>query len=166
MLGNKRTDIDLIEKHKKTSPNWLKTAGYIDPENQESINYIYVPPKKPPQNNIPADACCFIWSEIDWTDLKKSNLTTKKKAQKIVDKYKKQARKKQCSVPSVVLEEPTNVEDFNNTDTIETLENIGSLQPGKSAQLAAKKISENYKKMRETNKRKNKFKLPGEETVL
>ena len=67
---------------------------------------------------------------------------------------------------NVVLEEPTNVEDFDNTDTIETLENIASLQPGKSAQLAAKKVSEKYKKMRETNKRKNKFKLPSEETVL
>ena len=36
----------------------------------------------------------------------------------------------------------TNAEDFDNTDFIETLEDIASLQPGKSAQLAAKKISE------------------------
>ena len=46
VLGNRKTDIDLIEKRKKTSQDWLETAGYLDTENQESINYIYVPLKK------------------------------------------------------------------------------------------------------------------------
>ena len=56
----------------------------------------------------------------------------------------------------------TNPEEVDRADTIETLENIAVLQTGKNAQLAAKKISEKYKKMREANRRKNAFKLPGE----
>ena len=139
-----------------------KNAGYLDTKNQELINYIYVPPKETFQNNIPADAGHFIRSEIDSTDLKKSNFVTKITTKKIVDKYRKQARKKPYTVASVVLEEATNAEDFDNTDTIETLEDITSLQPGKSAQLAATKVNEKYKKTREENKRKKKFKLSGE----
>ena len=61
----------------------------------------------------------------------------------------------------MVLEDPSNAEDADRIDTIETLENIATLQPGKNAQLAAKKNSENYKKMTEANRRKNKFTLPG-----
>ena len=56
----------------------------------------------------------------------------------------------------------TNPEEIDREDTIETLENIAVLQPGKNAQLAAKKVSEKYKKMREANRRKNAFKLSGE----
>ena len=162
MLGNRKTGIDLIEKRKKTSQDLLKNAGYLDTENQESINYMYVPPKETFQNNIPADAGHFIRSEIDSTDLKKSNLVTKITTKKIADKCRPQARKKPYTVASVVLEDATNAEDFDNTDTIETLEDITSLQPGKSAQLAATKINEKYKKMREANKRKKKFELSGE----
>ena len=87
---------------------------------------------------------------------------TKITTKKIVDKYRKQARKKTYTVASVVLEEATNAEDFDNRDTIETLEDITSLQPGKSAQLATTKVNEKYKKMKEENKRKKKFKLSGE----
>lgn len=36
------------------------------------------------------------------------------------------------------------------------------MEPGKNAQLAAKKINEKYKKIREAKNRKSKFKLPGE----
>ena len=71
VLGKKNPDKDLIENHTKSSQDWLKTGGYLDTEDQNSINYIYVPPKKTTQNNIPADAGHFIWSEIDSTDLKK-----------------------------------------------------------------------------------------------
>lgn len=63
-------------------------------------------------------------------------------------------------MPNIVLEEPTNAEDINRTDTIETLEDDAILQAGKSTQLAAKKISKRYKKMREANRRKNTFRLP------
>ena len=65
-------------------------------------------------------------------------------------------------MPNIVLEEPTNAEDINRTDTIETLEDDAILQAGKSTQLAAKKISKKYKRMREANRRKNTFRLPGE----
>ena len=79
-----------------------------------------------------------------------------------MNKYRKMLRNR----PYNVLEEPTNAEDLDRTDTKETLEDIASLQPSKNAQLAAKKISKKYQKIREVNKRKNKFKLPGEiETV-
>ena len=128
----------------------------------KSINYIYVPPKKPNDINIPADTSHFIRSEIDSTDLKKSNLATKITVKKIVDKYRKAARKRQYTVPNVVLEEPFNTGDIDRIDTIETLEDIAALQPGKNAQLAATKICQKYKKMRVDNRRKNKFKLPGE----
>ena len=46
--------------------------------------------------------------------------------------------------------------------TIKLLEEIAPLVPGKNAQIAAEKISEKYKKIREANARKNKYKIPGE----
>ena len=46
-----------------------------------------------------------------------------------------------------------------------TLEDIATLEPGKNAELAAKKISEKYKKIREAQARK-KFILPGEEVKI
>ena len=71
MLGKKKFNKNLTDKRKKTSQDWLKTAGYLDTGDQKSINYIYVPSKKTNENNIPADAGHFIRSEIDSTDLKK-----------------------------------------------------------------------------------------------
>ena len=162
ILRKNRFDKNLTDKRKKASQDWLKAAGYFDTEDQNSIHYIYVPPKKTNQNNIPADASHFIRSEVDSADLKKSNLASKITAKKIVDKYRKAARKKPYTVPNVVLEEPLNTEEIDRIDTIETIEDIATLEPGKNAQLAAKKISGKYKKMREANKRKNKFKRPGE----
>ena len=106
--------------------------------------YIYIPPKKTNDINIPADTGHFIRSEIDSTDLKKSNLAANIKAKKIVDKYRKAARKRQYTVPNVVLEAPSNTEDIDRIDTIEMLEDIAALQPGKNAQLAATKICEKY----------------------
>ena len=63
---------------------------------------------------------------------------------------------------TVKIDEPDNTENIDTTETIEALEDITSLQPGKKSQLAAKKISKKYKKMREANAKKNKFKIPGE----
>ena len=71
-------------------------------------------------------------------------------------------RKHPYRVPDIVLEEPSNTEETDKIDTIETLEDIATPQPAKNAHLAAKKISEKYKKIRQANQRKNKFKLPGE----
>ena len=77
VLRNKKPDKNLIEKRKKTSQDWLKTAGYLNTEDQNSINYIFVPPKKTTQNNVPADADIFIRSEIYSTELKKQILQQK-----------------------------------------------------------------------------------------
>ena len=71
------------------------------------------------------------------------------------------ARKTPYKVPNIVLEEPSKAEDIDRVDTIETLDDIVTLQPDKNAQLAAKKISEKYKKMRGAKNRKNKVRLPG-----
>ena len=52
-----------------------------------------------------------------------------------------------------------------NAETVETikiLEDIETLEPGKNGQLAAKKISEKYKKLREPNAKKKKYKILGE----
>ena len=52
--------------------------------------------------------------------------------------------------------------DSETTETIRILDDIATLGPGKNAQLAAKKINKKYKKLREANARKRKYKLPGE----
>ena len=67
------------EKSNKISAEWLKTAGYLDTKDQDKINYIFIPPKKETSNNIPADAAHYIRTEINSTDFKKENLTTKVK---------------------------------------------------------------------------------------
>ena len=51
------------------------------------------------------------------------------------------ARKRPYKVPNIVLEESSNTEELDRIETIETLDDIATLQPGKNAQLAAKKIS-------------------------
>ena len=52
--------------------------------------------------------------------------------------------------------------DTETTEILKVLVDIAALEPGKKAQLAAKKISEKYKKIREATARKNRYKLPGE----
>ena len=52
--------------------------------------------------------------------------------------------------------------DTETTKILKVLDDIVTLEPGKNAQLAAKKISEKYKKIREATARKNRFKLPKE----
>ena len=47
--GEKKPDNN--DKLKKTSVQWLKSAGYLDTEDQRSINYIYVPPKGDKKKN-------------------------------------------------------------------------------------------------------------------
>ena len=100
-----------------------------------------MPPKKTEENKIPSDAGHYIRSEIDATDFEKSNLVSKITAKNIVNKYRKMARKQPYKVPNVVLEEPSNTDELDRIDTIETLDDIATLQPGKNAQLAAIKIS-------------------------
>ena len=82
---------------------------------------MFVPPKKVEINKIPGDAGHFI-REIDSTDFKKENLATK--IRRNIKPYKK-------------------MPDANNKDkdkAIQILDNIAILEPGKNAQITAKKI--------------------------
>ena len=125
------------------SAEWLKTAGYLDTKDQDKINYIFVPPKKVEINDIPGDAGHFIRTEIDSTDFKKENLASKVRKNKNRKPYL-------STLPTKKVDEPTNETD----DIVRTLEDIATLEPGKSVQLAAKKISKKYKKIREAKARK------------
>ena len=142
--------IDQREKSNKISTEWLKTARYLDTKDQDKINYIFIPSKKETSNNIPADAAHFIRTEIDLTDFKKENLTTKVKKQ---NKTKK---------PYIKKETDEMPKDTETTEILKVLDDIATLEPGKNGQLAAKKISEKYKKTREATARKNRYKLLGE----
>ena len=55
-------------------------------------------------------------------------------------------RNRPYNIPNIVLEEPSNTEELDQIDAIETIDDVTTLQPGKNAQLAAKKISKKYKK--------------------
>ena len=145
-LKKKKKKIGKINTQNKASKDWLKTAGYLGTKDQDKINYIFVPPKKVEINKIPGDAGRFIRTEINLTDFKKENLATKIRRNKNIKKpYKKMI-------------------DDSSTDkneTINFLDDIAVLEPGKNAQIAAKKINEKYKLIRQANALK-KFKLPGE----
>ena len=52
--------------------------------------------------------------------------------------------------------------DAETVETIKILKDIATPEPRKNTQFAAKKISEKYKKLREANARKKKYKIPGE----
>ena len=154
-MGKRKFEKDSVnDKRKKTSSDWLKTAEYLDTKDQDAINYIFVTPKKTEENKILLDAGHYIRSKIDATDLKKLNLPSKITAKNIVNKYRKMARKRPYKVPDIVLEEPSNTEEIDKVDKTETLEDIAPLQPGKSTQLAAKKISEKYKKNQRSKQKK------------
>ena len=49
-------------------------------------------------------------------------------------------------------------------ETMRALDDIAILEPGKNAQIVAKKVSQKYKKIREANVKKR-FNLPGELAV-
>ena len=143
-IGNRK-------KSKKISSEWLKTAGYLDTKDQDKINYVFIAPKKETTNNIPADAAHFIRTEIDSTDFKKENLGSK-------------VKKNKTGKPYISFKKETDdmPKDTETTEILKVLVDIAALEPGKNAQLAAKKISEKYKKIREATARKNRYKLPGE----
>ena len=124
----------------KISADWLKQAGFLDTKDQDKINYIFVPPKKEDSNRIPGDAGHFIRTEIENTDFKNENLVTKEIRNKSVKKPYLKTKK----------------DRGDNNETIKILGDIAVLEPGKNAQIAAKKINEKYKK---------KYKLPGEVAV-
>ena len=144
-------------RSKKASTDWLKAAGYLDTKDQDAIRYVYVPHKKTDGNKASTYTGHYIKSEIDNVNLKKSDLATKITAKNILKKYRNLARKKSYKVPNTSLTEPTNAEDVDRADTIETLDDIARLQSGKSAQLAAKKLSEKYKKNERSKQEKKYF---------
>ena len=145
-----RKKIGQRNKSNKISAEWLKTAGYLDTKDQDKINYMFVPPKKEETNKIPDDVGHFIRTEIDLTDFKKENLASK-------------VRKNKTRKPYISKEKTEDMpKDSENVETINILEDTATLEPGKNAQLAAKKISEKYKKLRVANARKRKYKIPGE----
>ena len=141
-IKNKYFKKNIGQRNKKNnvSTKWLKFAGYLDTKDQDKLNYIFVRPK----NKTPKSDGVLLTTEIDSTDFKKENLTTK---------IKKNIVKK-----PFVLKEKKETPD----ETIQLLDKIATLEPGKNAQMAAKKISEKYKKLREANARKKKYKIPGE----
>ena len=108
---------------------------------------MFIPPKKDKTN----DGAHFIRTEIDSTDFKKENLISKVKKDNIKKPY---IYKKEM---------PKNHE---SNETIRLLDEIATFVPGKKAQLAAKKISEKFKKQRETaaKKQKNKTSLIDDRT--
>ena len=103
---------------------------------------MFVPPKKEETDKIPDDVGHFIRTEIDSTDLKKENLASKVRKNKIRKPYISKENKEDMAKNSETVE------------TIKLLDDIAKLKPGKNAQLAAKKISEKYKKLREANAKK------------
>ena len=133
------------DKSNKISAEWLKTAGYLDTKGQDKINYIFVPHKKIETNNIPADSAHFTRTEIDSTDFKKENLVTKERRQKRKKTYLNIKKWR----PKVKDE---------TKETTDVLEEIASHNLGKNALITAKKISDKYKKIRDTKK----YKIPDE----
>ena len=117
-----------MNKSNKISKEWLKTAGYLDTKDQGKINYIFVPPKKEETNEIPGDAGNFIRTEIESTDFKKENLALKIR--------KNKTRKPYTAKMKTTEDMP---KDAETVEIINILDDITMLEPGKNAQLAAKK---------------------------
>ena len=142
-----RKKIGQRNKSNKISAEWLKTAGYLYTKDQDKINHMFVPPKKEETNKIPDDAGHFIRTEIDSTDFKKENLASK-------------VRKNQTRKPHISKGKTEDMpKDSETVETIKFFEDIATLDPGNNAQLATKKISEKYEKLREANARKRKYKI-------
>ena len=160
----KKKSVGKLIKQNKASADWLKAAGYLDDKDQDAIQYIFNVQKiNVSDNNINNQPTEPVGDIIDLKETS-STTATQLTAKKLVRKYRILARRKpyKRSPPVVDGTEPENDEISESKDTINTLETIAVLQPGKNAQLAAKKISEKDKKIREAKKRKNIFRLPGE----
>ena len=91
---------------------------------------MFVPPKNETANNIPSNAGHFLRTKIDSTDFKNKNLTTKIRKNKAKKPY---------------LFEKNIPKDLKTNETMQLLDEISTLEPGKNAQLAAKKLVKNIK---------------------
>ena len=134
---------------------WLKTTGYLDTKDQDKINYMFIPPKKETANEIPSYVGHFIRTEIHSAEFKKENLASK-------------IRKTKTRKPYVSKEKTDEMPPKNSetAETIKILNDIATLEPEKNALLAAKKNTQKYKKLREANTRKQKYKIPGEIVII
>ena len=160
----KKKSVGKLIKQNKASTAWLKAAGYLDTKDQDAIQYIFIVPKNNvSDNNIDNQPTEPVGDIIDLKETS-STTATQLAAKKPVRKYRILARRKAYKRPHPVVDgtEPENDKISDREDTINTLETIAVLQPGKNDQLAAKKISEKDKNIRETKKSKNIFRLPGE----
>ena len=90
----------------------------------------------------------IVRTKIDSTDFKKENLALK-------------VRRNKTKKPYLDLKKWRPEVEDKTAETLNILQDIAALQPGKNAQIAAKKIREKYKKMREALIKKKKYKLPG-----
>ena len=79
-IKNKYFKKNIGQRNKKNNvlTKWLKFAGYLDTKDQDKLNYIFVRPK----NKTPKSDGVLLTTEIDSTDFKKENLTTKIKKNK------------------------------------------------------------------------------------
>ena len=107
----------------------MKTAGYLDTKDQDEINCLFVPPKKGKTD----ETGHFVGTEIDSTDFKNENLASK-------------VRKNKTRKPYTSKEKIENIpKDAETVETINILEEIATLKPGKMHNLLPKKLVKNIK---------------------
>lgn len=87
-------EVTRTDNPNKAPANWFKAAGYINTKDQDSVCYVYVPPRKADENKPSAETGHYIRSEIDNTDLQKTDLATKIAAKNIIKKIQKYSQKK------------------------------------------------------------------------
>ena len=115
------------------SADLLKREGYLETEDLDSIQYNYIKNNK---NTEKTDSKVDTVGDID---LKKAS-GMQLAAKNIVKKYSNLVRKKlYCRPPPIATVDVNNEEVSDTEDTINCLDAIAEVQPGKNAQIAAKK---------------------------
>ena len=115
------------------SADLLKREGYLETEDLDSIQYNYIKNNK---NTEKTDSKVDTVGDID---LKKAS-GTQLAAKNILKKYSNLVRKKPyCRPPPIATVDVNNEEVSDTEDTINDLDAIAEVQPGKNAQIAAKK---------------------------
>ena len=113
----------------------LKRAGYLDTDDLQTINYN--------NDTSVADLQDHKNTGIDNINLKKTS-GAQLAAEKIIKKYRNLARKKSYArpVPKTTEFDDLETTDYNKHASISNLNDIAKVKPSKSAQIAAKKVSE------------------------
>ena len=150
--------IGQLNKQNKASADWLKQAEYLYTHDQPAINYNYLKIR----NNNNKETKTDIGENI----YQKKTSSGQIAAKKLVKKYRNLARKKPYKRPISAPTVDVTEEVSDNEDTINDIDNIATLQPGRNAQIVVKKISEKYKKMRSKKPKRAEspkiFKLPSD----